>query len=523
MGRTALPVMVAVALAAAGCESESGCPADVLAGDVECTTVEQCAERNLGGFSCIDGRCRLACVRDDDCSALLLDEGTCGLEVGQVAVCEAQVCVAGCPERACTSGQSSCERGRCAYAYEGFEQTGDAAPTLSALGWNDLGRELSNVNTFIVFEGSEGCAPDRNCGGPASAGERYALLSSQPTPEKGTAETGFSCRACACCLDCRLDPPQQAFTIQECPRQSTFAPQLLCAPTVSCDEPPPSEAIPAICRDVCEACDACSTPSTERPQNLLSTCEAQAAEHSCPACEACAGSASACQACREAKCAEPCSDLLSAECEACEAQATCGCDDCRACSVCTDARTCRESGGASERCAELEDRCDAQGNDGCFRVPVTYPRAQLTAGEQALESPPIDLSAAEAPVVLEFDYVAFNVGDRYVPGIQGQSACTWEEAEQEVRVELCAGACFDDANWTPATFVGGESATFPPASQRGNGLPFGSQSGIDWRAGRLRVEIPEALFQSEVRFRFLPRLSENSQVGIDDIFVRRIQ
>jgi len=153
-------------------------------------------------------------------------------------------------------------------------------------------------------------------------------------------------------------------------------------------------------------------------------------------------------------------------------------------------------------------------------VPVDYPREQLEPGEQALESFAIDLSSASGPVVLEFSYVAFDVGDRYLPGVQGESVCSWETRPQEVLVQLCAGDCLEDSSWVNARFTDGARAAFPPPSQRGNGLPFGSQSPVDWRSGRLVVEIPESLRSDAMRFRFLPRLSENASVGIDDILVR---
>lgn len=500
------------------CDADPGCPEDLLAADQECTTSLDCADANRAGLSCVDGRCRLTCLRDEDCRATATGDDECGLRADQTAVCEGQVCVAGCPDRPCSDGQSECAAGRCAYAFEGFEATGDVAPTLETLGWNDLGRELENPKSFVVFEGADGCAPGPSCGGVAAEGRRFVRLGTQPTPEKGTATTEPSCRACACCLECRLDPPLQAPSILECPREATFPPRLLCGPAQRCDEPPPSEEVPEVCRAPCEACEGC--PASGRQGDLLSACEAQAAARTCPACSACDDVFDACRTCREEHCSEACTDRLSAECEACEIAEGCDCGPCRDCAACDDARDCRESGGASERCAALEDRCDALGAAGCFSVPVDYPRAQLTPGEQALESFPIDLDSAPGPVVLELSYVAFNVGDEYLVGEQGVSVCSWETRPQEVVIELCRGGCADESSWIEARFTDGRRAAFPPLSQRGNGLPFGSQSAVDWRSGRLRVDVPAELFGPETRFRFVPRLSENASVGIDDVIVR---
>jgi hypothetical protein len=518
--RRAFSALIAVGLVA-GCDDEPGCPDDLLAVDQDCTTSLDCADAGLAGLTCIDGRCRLACLRDRDCRAAGLGDDACGLDPSRSAVCEGQVCVPGCPERACADGQTVCASGRCAHAYEGFESAGDAAPTLESLGWNPFGRELDNRQTFIVFEGNEACAPGPNCAGPAAEGQRFVRLGTQPTPEKGTPRTAPTCRACACCLECRLNPPLQPPSVLECPVEATVPPRLRCAPPVRCGEPPPPEVVPDVCIDLCVACEACELGPPERPGALLSQCEARAAERSCPACAACDAVADDCRACRDGRCAEACADRSSAACEACEAAAGCACEACRDCTACEDARACAEGGGDAERCAALEARCDALGADGCFAVPVDYPRAELSPGEQALESFGVDLSAATGAVVLELSYVAFNVGDRYLPGEQGTSVCSWEFAPQEVVVQLCSSGCAEDDAWSDARFVDGSRASFPPPSQRGNGLPFGSQSAVDWRSGRVTVEIPPDRLGSTLHFRFSPRLSENASVGIDDIIVRR--
>lgn len=507
---------------AVGCDDDPGCPDDVLRVDQDCTTSLDCADANLAGLACVDGKCRLPCLRDDDCRGSDFGDDACGVSSGAAAICEGQICVSGCPDQPCAADQPVCAAGRCAYAYESFEQADDVAPTLATLGWNQLGRELENPQTFIAFTGTGDCAPGPSCGGPAARGARFVVLGTQPTPEKGTPLTATSCRACACCLSCRLDPPLQPPSILECPGDASVPARLACGPATRCDEPPPSEAVPAVCADLCEACAQCDGADPGRLGSLLSACEAQAARQTCSSCVACESTDAACRACRDAQCGGPCADRYSSACLACEADAGCDCGACRDCSSCEDARACREGGGASERCADLQARCDALGADGCYAVPVDYPRAELTPGEQALESFPVDLSGATGRVVIELSYVSFNVGDTYLPGEQGTSVCAWTEAPQEVVVQLCGGGCAEASAWVDAAFDDGRRAAFPPESQRGNGLPFGSQSAVDWRSGRLRVEVPPELRGAGFRFRFLPRLSENAAVAIDEIIVRRV-
>lgn len=525
-GRTAAPLLLLALFSSlgstlGGCDEEPSCPEDLLSVNETCTTSLDCANAGLAGTTCIDGRCRLACLRDDDCRVTGEGGLGCGLDPDRSAVCEGQICVPGCPDRPCAEGQTACAAGRCAYAYEGFEPRGGAIPSLEVLGWNPLDRGLENQRSFVVRAGSEGCAPGPDCAGPAARGEHFVRLGTQPTPEKGTPRAAPTCRACACCLECRLDPPLQAPTLSECPVDASFPTRLRCAPPTRCDEAPLPESTPEVCAALCGACEACDAAPPERQGVLLSACEAQAAARTCPSCEACDLSVAECRSCRDDSCADACDDRSSEACEECERSAGCPCEDCRNCAACEDARACRESGGDGARCAQLEARCEALGEQGCFSVPVDYPRAELTPGEQALESFAVDLSAASGPVVLEFSYVAFNVGDVYLPGEQGVSVCTWETAPQEVVVQLCASGCVEDAAWSDARFADGSRASFPPASQRGNGLPFGSQSAVDWRSGRSTVPIPSELLGGEVYFRFLPRLSENASVGVDEIIVRR--
>jgi len=502
------------------CDDSPPCADGYGALDTACTTSLDCAEAGLAALSCVDGRCRLPCLRDEDCRAPAASDDACVPSADGAAVCEGQVCVPGCPARPCPVGPSRCAGGRCAFAFEGFEAIGAASPTLSGLGWNDLPRALDNPQTFVAFEGNGDCAPGPSCGGVAAEGRRFALLGTQPTPEKGTPRTDSSCRACACCLECRLDPPRQPPSILECPRSLTVPARLRCGPATRCDEAPPPTEVPEVCEALCQACEACPPATSDRTGALLSACEARAADRDCAACVACESSTEACRGCRSSECPEACADRASEACTACEEEAGCPCDDCRDCSACADARSCRDTGGASAWCAALESRCRELEDQGCFPVPVDYPREQLEPGEQALESFAIDLSSASGPVVLEFSYVAFDVGDRYLPGVQGESVCSWETRPQEVLVQLCAGDCLEDSSWVNARFTDGARAAFPPPSQRGNGLPFGSQSPVDWRSGRLVVEIPESLRSDAMRFRFLPRLSENASVGIDDILVR---
>lgn len=498
---------------AVACGGEDECRNVAVTSDQSCGTTQDCIDEGFQNFSCIDGICRLPCLTDADCAPPEDDDG-CPVDEGfSAAVCDNQVCTVGCPVQACPAGQDVCQRGRCAYFFDGFESRDDTTPTFESLGWNGLDRELSNNRSEIRLSGAPGCNPGPACAGPAASGERFALLAAVPAPEKGTPNTGPSCRACACCLECRLDPPLQSVDVLECPRELAIPPRLYCGPAVSCGEPLPDDSIPEACSGVCDLCGDCVDDPLERTGELLTSCEQEAATKGCPACIACRASEASCLSCRASQCEAECEDRLSEGCRQCETDNGCDCADCRTCTVCTDAETCAVGGGSAAECLALEQACDALGVDGCYPVPLGYPRTELTDGEQALESPAIDLSSASGDVVLEFTYVPFNVGVDYTRPEQGVSACDWQTRAQQIRIQLCGGSCAAPDSWVDA-------ATLPPPSQRGNGLSLASQSGVDWRTGQVRVPIPNDLRTSEFRFRFLPELSESARLGIDDVFVR---
>jgi hypothetical protein len=229
-----------------------------------------------------------------------------------------------------------------------------------------------------------------------------------------------------------------------------------------------------------------------------------------------------CETCRASSC-PACSNLDSEACKTCETNSCPACTSCRACNVCSRALDCQLSDPGSAACIENTADCNAQGADGCFPTPINYPRAQLTDLEQSLVSPPIDLSQASGAVSLQLEYVPFNVGEKYRPGIQGTPAAMWPIADQEVVIQLCSGNCGVDSSWIDATLVNGARASIPPLTQRGNGLSLGRQSSVDWGSGRVEVDIPAAMRTSELRFRLLPRLDGDVQVGIDNILIRSRQ
>ncbi len=167
--------------------------------------------------------------------------------------------------------------------------------------------------------------------------------------------------------------------------------------------------------------------------------------------------------------------------------------------------------------------CEAQGADGCFRVPIRFPRSQLTEEEQSLTSPAIPLSGVGGELVLQFDYVPFSIGERYVRVIQGFESKDWPRLKQEVRVQLCASNCDREGSWTDASQTNGASARFPEDKERGNALSMGNQTGLDWRSGRTFVSIPEAFRTTAFRFRFVPELEEDARVGLDNILIRRLR
>ena len=213
----------------------------------------------------------------------------------------------------------------------------------------------------------------------------------------------------------------------------------------------------------------------------------------------------------------------SAECSTCVQQNCLGNQDCVDCRICSEAADCELAMEGTAECAMKRASCDLLGAEGCYPTPANYPRAQLTDEEQALTSREIDLTTTGANVVIELDYVPFDVGLTYKVGQQGVDPSQWAEAPQEVVVQLCASDCTNPASWTDATLVDGSPASFPPAQRRNNGLTIGNQSGIDWQIGRLRVVVPVEMRTATFRYRLLPRLDDDASIGVDDIIVRPVQ
>jgi len=73
----------------------------------------------------------------------------------------------------------------------------------------------------------------------------------------------------------------------------------------------------------------------------------------------------------------------------------------------------------------------------------------------------------------------------------------------------------------PAMTAAGTPASFPPDTERRNGVRLGAQSIIDWRSNHVEVSIPEPLRTADFHFRFVPKLADNVRFGIDNIIIRR--
>lgn len=502
----------------AGCPAEEVCAPFVATSDVECQLTADCVEAGFATLTCVSGVCRRTCVADDDCviDVDTVDDACRSMNDPQpeTPICEAQLCVTGCPSVPCGAGET-CVNGRCAYDFESFEIPPDQDfVDLRSIGFT-LDTELTNPATAIAFLGRPGCAlGDALCAGPARTGERFALVKRAPTPVKGVADTAFTCRSCACCLDCILNPPPMGenASIPVCPGvpgRLWSLPQPLMCP-----------AMPAECSAVCTACDSCPMAVAGTVGERLASCEVDAAERGCAKCQQCDTFV---DGCRTAQCGGPCANPNSAECSMCVQNNCLNNQDCIDCRICSDAADCELAMVGTAECANNRAACNALGEDGCYPTPANYPRAQLTDEEQALTSREIDISGAAGDVIIQLDYVPFDVGLTYKVGQQGVDPATWPTEDQEVIVQLCAANCSEAASWSDATLVGGERAVIPPASRRQNGLTIGNQSALDWEIGRLSVAVPAAMKSATFRYRFLPRLSDDAAIGVDDIIVRPAQ
>lgn len=518
----ALPLIVAsLGPVGLGCEGEDeACPPLAVDSDTACDTSEDCVAAGFTSLRCVNRRCALPCSSDADCA--LSPSPECAAEQGLApsAVCEAELCRLACPGVPCPDGQS-CHLGRCLLAVEDFElRPGDPVVSFERLGWNGVPTELANPRRRLVARGRPGCAAGgAECAGPAASGERFAVLGTQPTSEKGTAVLGSTCRPCACCLECTIEPSRSGpggsslpydaspSVLEECPYRRQVPAPLMCPASV-----------PAACSEVCAACERCPASGQSSDPSLVA-CEAVAAARTCPACPMC--DLAQCGRCRDDACRTECAaDRDLAACRSCEAAACPPCAACRACDACGEAVACERVDPNAAACRAKRLECDALGVDGCYPTPIAYQRSELTDLEQSLVSPELDLSRVGGPVVLSFAYVPFRVGETYFESRQGVPASEWQRRPQEVVVELCAGGCEREEAWVAATLLRGGLASFPPSSRRDNGVSLGRQSEVDWRSGRVEVRVPAELATGTFRFRFLPRLGAEAEVGIDDIRLR---
>lgn len=510
MWRPGSSLLAVSTLALWGCPESTECPPLDVTSETSCSTSQDCIDEGLPELSCVGGICRRPCLRDRDCVLEATDDCANTTEEQGRVICEAQLCMPGCDGDGDCPGGQTCADGRCVWYAESFEAPGpNEAVSLDGLGFDTVEKDLQNLRTTIAWEGVMGCnLGDARCAGIAGDGVRFVSLETVATPEKGTPEVDFTCRACACCLACVIDPPALEPRIETC-GESTVPIALMCPAST-----------PPVCSNICSACDQCQASTRMLGERLLA-CEERAASRTCSVCPTC--QADTCASCRTDSCPACQQNLDGDACKTCEANSCPSCGPCRDCNVCSRALDCEISDPGSAECIANRVDCDAQMEDGCYPTPVNYPRAQLTDLEQSLVSPAIDLSGASGPLTLRFEFVPFNVGEKYRPGIQGTPASEWPEADQEVVVGLCAGDCSNEASWTEAKFLDGRRASFPPAGQRGNGLSLGRQGELDWGSGRVEVDVPERFRTAEFRFRFLPRLAQDVRVGIDNILIRSRQ
>ncbi|MEL6186986.1 MAG: hypothetical protein AAFU79_20360, partial [Myxococcota bacterium] len=468
-----------VFLLSEGCGGEVACPPLVIQSDSECQTTDDCVQAGFTTLRCVNRICALPCVSDSDCVLSATQECIAEQGTPPAAVCERRTCRPACPETPCANDET-CHLGRCVLAVEDFEiRPGEVVGSFERFGWNALATEIENKRTLLVTRGNLGCSlGDDNCAGPPASGEAFAVLGTQETTEKGTAEFGLTCRPCACCLECVTSPYPDEASAMGCPISPDVPAPLMC-PAV----------VPPTCSAVCTACEMCPAAGAERVTENLVACEATAAAKTCPADLAC--DAPACRACWEGPCGASCADIFDDACRACE-QASCPtCGRCRRRDVCREARTCERI--TPEECGALRTECDALEGDGCYPTPIRYPRSQLRALEQSLVSPEIDLAGVSGALVLSFAYVPFSVGESYFESEQGVPASMWQRQPQELVVELCGGGCELESNWQLGEQAAGGAASVPPESRRNNGLSLGKQSEVDWRSGRVEVLIPDGL------------------------------
>lgn len=545
-------ICLAPASGIVACSEAPVCYPLVIQSDTSCAVSADCVEAGFPGLTCVDGACRVPCTTDSDCSLRATssdsDEAQEQLgwpeecRVGPQAICEAQVCIPACLSDADCGNGESCLRlpadannqpGRCGLFRESFEiPRGASGIDFDSIGWTLAEPEsLVNPRLRVAWKGIAGCDnPDPTlCGGPAAAGVRFALIEALPTPPKGTPNSAPTCGACACCLECLLDPPTLADAVapvcsSRCEAERQGNPNVSCgiispAPFEECPASNPGcrgqpvcpATVPGRCQSVCTACEACPAQTAEVGDGL-SSCERDAANKGCTACPLC-------DACTEQQCPVCLMSGMGAACETCLATNCLPRTECRDCYACSELADCILGG---QSCPEAKQTCEAQGNAGCYPTPVNYPRAQLTEAEQSLTSAPLPMVAGAAgELTLEFSYVPFNVGRTYAVGVQNQAPPLWPRVEQELLVQFCAANCEVESSFTTAQFADGRPVSLPPPNQRGNGLQVGTQSELDWRSGKIRVPIPENFRTPTFRVRFVPHFGEGVRLGLDEVIIRR--
>lgn len=515
--RWLLGAIALVAIAGLGCSTKNKCSPRVVSADQKCSTTKDCVDAGYKGLACVNQKCALPCLSDTDCSLSDLDEqesDTCKDQTGgpkPTFICEAELCTRGCPDVACGSGET-CVHGRCAKFFESFElASGQDLVTPRLLGWNDLGFELENKKTQIVFAGDASCSRgDERCAGPAAEGVRFLSLERVPTPPLGTPTIGVTCHACACCLQCQFTPTSTVTPdLARCPDPQLESSEMIC----------PAQP-PTRCRSVCSQCDACIASGVDPKDDLLA-CEKQPARKTCSGCapyEACLTRERAAHRCENAQdtCYRPttgeCTECILALCAALRAP----------CFACRDAIQCERDMPGAAACVQSRQQCNAQGADGCYATAIERKRSALDEKEQALTSKAINLSGQTGRLVIQLEYVPFDIGDQYRRVIQMVPRSAWPNEKQEVLVQLCGGACEMASSWVDAKLSNGQVASLPPANQRKNGLHLGDQSLIDWRGNRVEIEVPENLRTAAFRMRFVPRLEDQARFGIDNILIRRL-
>ncbi|MEE2901158.1 MAG: hypothetical protein VYC39_02465 [Myxococcota bacterium] len=497
----------------------------------ECFTTQDCFDQGVTLGECVNGSCQRTCETDENCAysdaSCPPDDAACLNAIEDLKsasfICEAFVCVAGCPDVACSDG-ATCRDGRCEYFSESFEasQSGDFV-NLQSLGWNNIDRDLRNTKLIVAWSGGKGCDAvgdiDR-CAGPAGEGEYFAVLErSQATP-RAPRDYGMTCRACACCLACQ-DPLARTSTTSVCPG--------VIYPEVSVC----TESILPECQTICDTCSQCPQEPTVADSAGLNACEARVAPQTCDACIAydqclaskeaenrpCPGDAATYPECSDgdpaSRTAVDCQRCLLKECSALE-------DNCLACKKAASLKT--SNPDEPELWRDLQATCDALEANACYEVPKKVIRTDLTFDEQALESPEIDLGAANTKsLILEFRFVAFDVGDSFVRVIQGTPETEWITEEQRVAVQFCGGNCQIAENWKDATVSSpSRPASFPAVAQKNNNLLFGEQNQSDWTINTMVVSLPSEMVTQTFRFRFVPILGQDVRVAIDDISIREV-